>query len=162
MHQVIDGRVGGAGVKRQQGPIGFGQRQRRIYPRQVSHPAKVQKGDRSGQPRIAGAGVMKERRERCALSAQLHVGTSKIPNYGQSQMIGQRRTIADLQRALHTRRMGQRLTVKTDQINVGVMSQCLEVRGFDHLRSGRHLRPRPFAETGRDGAALCLGIAAIA
>ena len=105
---------------------------------------------------------MKERRERCALSAQLHIGAAEIPNHGQPQMIGQRRTIADLQRALHTRRMGQRLTVKADQINVGIMSQCLEVRGFNHLRSDRYLRPRPFAETGRDGAALCLGIAAIA
>jgi len=43
LHQVIDGRIGGAGVKCQVGPHVFGQRQRRINPRQVPTPPRFRK-----------------------------------------------------------------------------------------------------------------------
>ena len=141
LHQIVDGCIGGPRVESQQRAFRLGQGDRRIHPGQVPHPAKVQKGHRPRQPRIAGAGVVKKRRERCALSAQMHIGAAEIPHDGQPQMIRQRCTIAHLQRPLHARRMGQRLPVKADQIDIGIRAKGIDMRRLDHLRRRRHLWP---------------------
>ena len=84
---------------------------------------------------------MKKRRERCALSTQMHIGAAEIPHDGQPQMIRQRGTVAHLQRPLYARRMGQRLSVKADQIDIGIRAKGIDMRRLDHLRRRRHLWP---------------------
>ena len=93
---------------------------------------------------------MEERRQRCPLAAHFHVGAAEIPDHRHAQTGRQCRAVAHLQCTAHARRVGQRLAVKTDQINVLVPRQRFSMGVLNHLRRGLNLGPLPAPQSGGD------------
>ena len=162
VHQIIDRRIRGAGVKGQQSPrhrrIGKGW----IDPCQIAHPTKVQEGQGRIRPDPAGAGVVIERGQGRALPAHSHIAAAEIPHDRNPQNLGQKRTVSGLMRAPVAWIMRQRLTVKADQIGPRKPRQQFDMRQFHNLgRRGHAGIAGPEAKTGTDGGGLGLGIRAI-
>jgi chloramphenicol-sensitive protein RarD len=132
-HQVVDGRIGGAGVEGQAGARRLGRGMARIDPGEVADAAKVEEGHRHGGPDVACAGEVEEGGQRCPLPAHGHVGGAEIPDHGQAQHLCQKRAVARLMRALPARIMGQRLAVEAHDLGPLEAREQFGMGGFDHF-----------------------------
>ena len=123
LHQIVDRRICRTGIESQQRAFFLWPCNARIDPSKVAHAAKVQESHRALPPSKTGAGMVKERGQRRALSTQFHIGAAEIPDHGKVDGARQQRPVAHLQRALHPRRMGKGLAVETDKLNAGLIFQ---------------------------------------
>jgi len=146
--QIVDWRVGGAGIKGQQRAVVLGRGFAGVDPRQIAHAPEVEKGNGVFCVKPFGAGKMEERRQGRAFAAQFNVRGSEIPNHRHCKAFGQRLTVADLTGAPTARLVRQCLAVKPNQFRALKTAQHLGVSLLDHLGGGLGLRTRPMAQCG--------------
>ena len=80
-----------------------------------------------------------ERGERRALTAQFHVSRAEIPDHRTAKRHCQRVTVTDLMRAAPLRFMRERLTVKTNEIDITKGRQQRLVAAHYHLTGCRNV-----------------------
>ena len=91
---------------------------------------------------------MVERRKRCALPAEVHIGRTKIPNDRLLQHLRQYLTIACLMCPAAAGIMGESLAVKADQLRLFQRCQRLGMRRLNQLRHIRNIVILPTAQCG--------------
>ena len=116
LHQIVQGGIGGPGIKGHQRPHGLRHGPRGICPCDIAHPAKVQKRHRRlGQMqshRPARQRKMEKRHQGCTLSAGGHIRTAHIPGHWHPKADCQPRPRSSLMSAACARIMRQSLAVK--------------------------------------------------
>ena len=147
-HQIIDRRIGGTSVERQQGTVLFGYRFRGVHPCHVAHTTKVQEHQRSLGLDPFGTGKMEKRRQRRALPAHFHIIATKIPDHRFVQQFRQPLPVARLMGAAPAGVMRQRLAVKPHQFGLFETGQNLGMGRLDQFGCRIDTRlPRPFAKS---------------
>ena len=135
-HQVVQRRIGRAGVEGQKRAGASGPGAARVDPGQVADTTKVQEGDGFGRADVAGQREVVERGQRRALPAHRHVGAAEIPDGRQAQKLRQDRAVAALVGAAPARVMRQGLAVKAQNVGPGEAAEKLGMGVFHHLGGG--------------------------